>query len=210
MGELVFEHMAMLRKFPLFYDRIRGIVLHPGDEIDLLAGPSAKQRIVVYMPDNRHDGSGSEGKGRSHPHIHHLPLRDHGKRRKVPIMVQKQMQFDGPLGPSETGPVEHRQAEIDRGGVEADQLLLEPELLFPSPLHPATLQRLEEDLFIKLPGAMLVAIGQGGAAGSGDAQMLELPFTACEASGDLPEGMGSAQLAKEHGDELSPAAEARA
>jgi hypothetical protein len=38
--------------------------------------------------------------------------------------------------------------------------------------------------------------------------MLELPFTASQSSGDLPEGMGSAQLAKEHGDELSPAGEA--
>ena len=55
---------------------------------------------------------------------------------------------------------------------------------------------------------MLVGIGQGGPAGSGNAQVLELPFTASEPSGDLPEGMGSAQLAKEHGDKLPPAGEA--
>jgi len=123
-------------------------------------------------------------------------------------VVQQQMQFDGPLGPPEAGPVEHRQAEIDRGGVQADQLVLESELLPCSHLHPTALEELEEDLFIKLPGAMLVGIGQGGPAGSGDAQMLELPFTASEPSGDLSEGMGSAQLAKEHGDKLPPAGEA--
>jgi hypothetical protein len=44
-------------------------------------------------------------------------------------MVQVQMKFDRPFGPSEAWPVKHAQAQIDRGGVQSDQLVLEPELL---------------------------------------------------------------------------------
>jgi len=35
--------------------------------------------------------------------------------------------------------------------------------------------------------------------------MSQFPFTASKASGNFPEGMGSAQLAKQHGHELAPA-----
>ena len=59
------------------------------------------------------------------------------------------MQLDGPFGPSEAGPVEHRQAEIDRGGVQADQLVLESELLPGSSLHPTALEELKENLIHK-------------------------------------------------------------
>ena len=38
--------------------------------------------------------------------------------------------------------------------------------------------------------------------------MLQFALTTAQATGDFPEGMGSTQLAEEHGHELGPAGEA--
>lgn len=54
---------------------------------------------------------------------------------------------------------------------------------------------------------MFVRVGEGGAVGSGNAQVFQFALTTSEASDDLPEGMGSAQMTEEHGDELAPAGE---
>ena len=51
---------------------------------------------------------------------------------------------------------------------------------------------------------MLVSIGQSGVTRSRNAQMFQLPLAASKASGNLTEGMGAAQLAKQHGYKLSP------
>ena len=63
----------------------------------------------------------------------------------------------------------------------------------------------KEHLLIKFPGTMFVGISQGGMAGSGDAQVFQFSFATSETSGDFPEGMGAAQLTKQHGDKLTPA-----
>ena len=54
---------------------------------------------------------------------------------------------------------------------------------------------------------MLIRIGQGGAAGGRDTQVFQLPLTASQTPGNLPEGMSSIQLTEEHGHKLSPAGE---
>ena len=55
-------------------------------------------------------------------------------------------------------------------------------------------------------GAMLVGVGQGGFIGSlADTQMHQLAQTAAQAVADLAQGIGMAQLAEQHGDELGPA-----
>jgi hypothetical protein len=65
---------------------------------------------------------------RDHLHIGHLPLRDDGERGKIAIMIQKQMQFDGPLGSAKFGPVKEDDTEINDGGIQVDQFVLKPEL----------------------------------------------------------------------------------
>ena len=56
-------------------------------------------------------------------------------------MVQQKVQFDHPFGAAEMSPVEHRQTQIDHGGIHADQFVLEPELLLPETnLTPASLK----------------------------------------------------------------------
>src|SRR3989339_1461589 len=62
----IFEDVTVLRNFPLSNDVIESVVLHAGDEVDALGGPSAKQSIVVVPPVINHDGPGIEMKLMSH------------------------------------------------------------------------------------------------------------------------------------------------
>ena len=54
---------------------------------------------------------------------------------------------------------------------------------------------------------MLIGIAEGGTLGRSDSKMMQFSFTAGQTSADLPQAMSTAQLAKQHGDKLSPAAE---
>ena len=121
--------MAMMRNFLSPNHFIQGVVLHAGDKIDFVGTPSTPEPIVRIAPVIHDDGSGREMELPGDFDIGHLPLGDPGKFGKVTVMVQKQMKFDRPLGPSEMSPVKHAQTQIDGGRVETDQFVLEPELL---------------------------------------------------------------------------------
>jgi hypothetical protein len=109
------------------------------------------------------------------------------------------MEFDGSFGPPELSPIKHLQAQIDGARIHTDQSVFEPELsLSDFDLNPAPVKQLHEDMLIQFPGAVFIGIGQRGMARSRDAQVFQLPFAASKASGNLTEGMGSAQLAEKH------------
>ena len=61
---------------------------------------------------------------------------------------------------------------------------------------------------VKLPGAMFIGIGQRRTLGGDHPQMGEFPLAGGKAMADLPERVGTAQLAKQHGDKLAPRAKA--
>jgi hypothetical protein len=140
-------------------------------------------------------------------HIRDLPFAQDRKLGKIPIVVQEQVQFDGPLGPSEMGPVKDAQTQVDGGRIEANQLVLESEFLLSWKLAPTSVEQLHKQMLIQLPGTVLIGVGQGRTTGSGNTQMFQFPFTASETPGNLPEGMSSTQLTEKHGHKLSPAAE---
>jgi hypothetical protein len=199
--------MTVLRDSFVPDDLIERIVFHPGDKIHSLATPSAPEGIVGIAPIINDDGSGGEVKFPGDPHIRDLAFAQDGKLRKVSIVVQEEVQFDRPFGPSEMGPVKDAQAQVDGGRVEADQFVLESEFLLSRNLASTSVEQLNKEMLIKLPGTVLIRIGQGGAAGSRDSKMFQFPLTASQASGNLPEGMSSTQLAEQHGHKLSPAGE---
>jgi len=122
-------------------------------------------------------------------------------------MVEQAMELDGALGAPERRPVEERRAQVDHRRVQADQLVLEPELppALGQGLTPEQ-QRLEHGA-VELPGPMLVGVGQRRAARRGDAQVFQLALAAAQAAADLPQRVGAAELAEQHGDELPPTGE---
>jgi hypothetical protein len=104
-------------------------------------------------------------------------------------------------------PVKETEGEIDEGGIQADEFVFKAELFLSDSLVLEAMEQNQEEFLIEGPGAVFVRIGEGGAVGGGDAQVFQLALTTSETSDDFPEGMGSAQMTEEHGDELAPAGE---
>ncbi len=174
----ILEHMTVLRDSFVPKDFIQGIVFHPGDKIDSLAAPSAPEGIVGIAPIVNNDGTGGEVQSLSNLHVRDLSLAQDGELRKVSVVVQEQVQFDGPLGSSEMGPVKDAQTQVDGSGIEADQFVLESEFLHSRELASTSAEQLSKQMLIKLPGSVFIRIGQGRTARSGDPKMLQLSLTA--------------------------------
>ena len=118
------------------------------------------------------------------------------------------MEFDGSFGLAEKSPVKEADRQIDESRIQAEELIFEAELLLSDSLALEASEKQEEHFLEELPRAVFVGIGQGGVTGGGDAEVFQFTLTSAQAAGDFPEGMGSAQLAEEHGHKLSPAGEA--
>ena len=115
------------------------------------------------------------------------PFRDVGKDGEVAVMIKEEMELDRSLRLAEGGPVKEGEAELDDRSVEAEELVLEAELLLPRGNSLALPQQLVEDLLVKLPGSFLIGIGQGGTARSVFyTKMLELAEAARKPTADLP------------------------
>ena len=104
-------------------------------------------------------------------------------------------------------PVKKTDRKINDGGIQAKEFIFEPEPFLSYALALKAMEKAQEEVLIKAPGAVFVGIGQGGAARSGNTQMLQFAFTAFQATRDFSEGMRSSQVAEEHSHELPPAAE---
>jgi hypothetical protein len=174
----IFEDVTVLRNFSLSNHFVQSIVLHASETIDLLRAPTTPEGIIGIAPIIDDNGSRSEIQLLGDLHICDPPLSDPGEFGKIPIVIQKQMEFDRPLGPSEPYPVKDAQAQIDRGRVETDPFVLKPKFLSPSDLHPAAFEPLEENFLIEVPGTVFIGLSQGGAIGCSDAQMFQFALTA--------------------------------
>jgi hypothetical protein len=173
--------------------------------MDTLEGPFPKQGIIIIAPVIDYDGPRIEMKLMSHLDVRDISLGDDGKRREITIVIQKEVELDGSFGPTKLGPIKHFQAQIDGGRIHTDQFVFKPEPFLPNDLDMAPFKESKEYLLIKFPGTMFIGISQGGMTGSSDAQVFELAFATPKTPGNLPEGIGAAQLTKQHGDKLTPA-----
>jgi hypothetical protein len=203
----ILEHMTVLGYSLVPNDFVECIVFHAGDEIDLLVTPSAPEGIVGIGSVVYDNGSRGEMQLPGDFYIRSLPIAQDSKLGKVSIVIQEHVQFDCPLGPSEMGPVEDAQAQVNGGRVEANEFVFEPEFLLSRKLTSTSVEQLHKQMLIQLPGPVLIRVGQGGTAGSGNPQVFQFPLTTSEASRNLPEGMSSTQLTEKHGHKLPPAGE---
>ena len=137
-----------------------------------------------------------------------LALGQMSEDRQITVVIQKQMQFHRSLGLAESRPIVHVQAQINHAGVQAQELILEAQLLFGrQALCQAKL--IVEDLLEDLPGPLGVGVGQGRTFRTFlEAQMIEFAFATGQAVADFAPRFGLGQLAEHHGDEFTPAAEA--
>src|SRR5208337_2714488 len=108
-----------------------------------------------------------------------IAFRDIGKYRKIPLMVEKKVEFDRSLCLTEGSPIKERSAEVDDGSIHAEEFVLEEKLPLSRGNGSTLLEKLIEHLLIELPRAFLVGVGQRGSTGGGFyAEMFQLPEAA--------------------------------
>jgi hypothetical protein len=186
-------------------DAVVGVVLHAGDEEDALLVEGSKPVVVVVAAIEDHDGSRLEAQGGGNAAFVHAALGENGVAGQQALMVEQQMQLHGSLGALVLRTVENRGAQFDHGGVQREQFVFETKTMAAGDFA-ATAQQLIEHAAIQLPGTVLVGIGQSGAAGRvGQSQMPQLAFAGGQPAANLPQRLGSAQMAEQHGYELPPA-----
>jgi hypothetical protein len=203
--DLVLENVPALRHHPSMNNLVSGSLFHPRYKVNSLRGPLSEEPEIVVAPVIDDDRAGLNMQGLSHADIGHLPFGYYGERGQISVMVQKQVQLDGPLGLPELGPIEGAQAHVDYRGVQAHESVLETKFLAPpGDLSLASRQQTHEDPLVQLPGPMVVGIGQGRLVRSSDPQVLQLPLTTSQPTGYLSQGVRPAKLAKQHAHELCP------
>ncbi len=112
-------------------------------------------------------------------------------------MIQKQMQFHGPLRLAKLGPIKKARAKLDHRGVQAEKLVAESKLSIVETQLLTTAQKLVKHLLVQLPRPMLIGVGQRRSFRRPlEAQMLRFSKTTGQTATDLPQRMGLPQLAK--------------
>lgn len=136
--------------------RVDSVGLQSGDEEDPLMGQRSEPGVVHVAPVDDQDGPGSERQGLRHRHLVPRAFGDQGIRGQVALMVEQEMELHRPLRPAEGGPVKERGAEIDDGGVQAQQRVLEPEPASSFRHGVAAPEQVEEDLLVQPPRSVCV------------------------------------------------------
>ncbi len=204
----ILEDMTIAGHATLLDDVVDSIDQHPGDKVDVLACPTAKQGVIIVAPVVDNDGAGGELELTGDLNLRNFAFGDDCKAGKVTIVVQEKVKLHCPLGTAEEGPVKHLERQVDNRGIKAHQLVLEAELsLSQVDLTPATIKQVQKDKLEKLPRAMFISISQSRMTGGADAQMLQLTFTATQTSRDLSQGIRPSELTEQHADELAPGRE---
>ena len=157
----VFQDIPVLRNHPLLDDCVIGIVLLSCHKENSFRVPSGKEGIVGVAPVAGDNGSFRKREILCDGDLMDTPLRDMGKDGEIAVMVEEEVELDRPLRLPEGGPIKKRSAEIDDGGIQTEELILEAKLLCARD-GPALLEKLIEQLLVELPGSFLIRVGQRG------------------------------------------------
>jgi len=120
------------------------------------------------------------------------------------------MEFDGSLGLSEPGPREQSKAEVNGGGVQAEQFALEAELPFlAGALCLATSQNVIEEPLKQFAGSVSVGVGQGAFRwGLRHPKVIQLAACGSQTVTNLAKTLGLRELTEQHSDKMVPGIEA--
>jgi len=208
--DLVGEDVSALRQGTVMYDFVDSVALEPGNKEDTGFIPLPEEFKVTVSPVHSDDAASRKCKMVGRGDIGGLAIGDHGEVRQIAIVVKEQMELNGALGLAEISPGKHAETEVDYGGIEAEQLILEAKLfLFTGALAVAEISQMEEGILVKLPWSMGAGVGKR-ALGGGNAQSQVTKLAACDGQSvaDLPQALGLSELTEEHGDILVPGGEA--
>ena len=192
------------------YDFVGGVVFESRHEEDTGVIPLKEEFKVTVASVHNDDAARGNGEMVGGGDIGNLAIGDHSEVWQIAVVVQQQVELNGTFGLTEVSPGKQAETEVDGGGVEAEQLVLEAKpLLFARGLAAAEISQMKEGVLIKLPGTVGIGVGKRALGwGGAQAQMTEFAAGDGQAVADLPQALGLGQLAKEHGDILIPRGEA--
>ncbi len=124
--------------------------------------------------------------------------------------IEQGVQFDGRFAPAELSPRKQRQAQIDGGGIERVDGLIEfdAQRLLAVKAAGRCDQHLGE-VGVDSPVARLIGMGQGVARnGAANAQVIKFGALGSQTRFDVSETLSISQLGKRHGEKLLPARKA--
>ena len=116
------------------------------------------------------------------------------------------MQLHRPFGAPKHRPGKHVRTQIDDGGIQTEQLVLESERLRAGDLATPRQHLVEHDL-IERPGAVGIGVGERRPRRRRDPEMRELALAARQPAADLAQRMRPPELREQHRHELVPAGE---
>ena len=126
------------------------------------------------------------------------------KRGDIALQVQQGMEFDGGLGVSEGHPGKHGQAQVDGGGVEGVDGVIECQSQVVFGIQgPGQADEGLGEVGIQAPVALLVGVGEG-IAGHAAAQshMIEFVLVRPQADFDVAQAFAAGELGEGHAQEL--------
>ena len=208
--DLVGEDVPALRQGTVIYDFISSVVFESRHEKDTGVSPLKEEFKVIVAPVHGYNAAGGKREMASGDDIVSLAIGDHGEVRQIAVVVKQHVELNGAFGLTEVSPGEQAEAEVDGGGVEAEQLVLEAKLLlFTGALAAAEVPQIEEGILIKLPGTVGIGVGKCALGGGGaQSQVTELAAGDGQSVADLSQALGLGELTEEHGDILVPGGEA--
>ena len=124
------------------------------------------QGIVQVAAIHRDDGARRKRQPLRHTDIVNVAFGDERPTGQTALVIQLEMELDGPLGPDEPGPIEHRGTQFDDRRIQGPQRMLEPEPPSLQSRHRLTLgEHLIEERLVQLPRSMGIGIRERGAGG---------------------------------------------
>jgi hypothetical protein len=167
------------------------VVLQPGDEPDAPGreGREPGEVEVAHIEDQH--GARLEGLGAGDRGFLAFPLGDDEQGGQIAVVVQGEVQLHRALAAAKRGPGKHLGAQVDHGGIETEELVLEAQA-FARRDRPTAVEELVEDVLIQLPGAVRIRVAEGRAFRDADPQMAEALLAAREAATDLAQRMRAA------------------
>ncbi len=165
---------------------------------------------VQVTPIHDVERAGLQNQDVQHIDFVHLAVADVDEGWDGAPQVQQGMKLDGSLGFAKRGPVEQAQTQIDGGGVQSvDRVLeLQPQVLVQVKLASAPNQN-GSQVGPDSPIARLVGIGQGGSVNAvAKAHGVELARVGPQSDFDVAQALAPSQLGKGHDAKLLGAAQA--
>jgi len=166
-------------------------------------------REVEVGPVHDVEGAGFGDERVEHADVVGPRLGDMHERGDAAAQVEERVQLDAGLGGAEQGPREQGEAQVDGGGVErVDGVVeVEPEVVVRVQGPGDVDQRLGE-VRVDAPVAPHVGVGQGVARhAAADAHVVELVAVGAQADLDVAQALAQRQLGEGHAQELVEAGE---